>query len=252
METTDTRYEREREFHNVIFDEGTRKAVSKFYSINERSQGTYQRILRGLSTNRDVLEYGCGQGSAAFMLAKDGARVTGIDISDVAIDQARARAEREGISQQATFQVMNAEVLEFPPNSFDVICGSGILHHLDLQRAYAEVARTLRPGGSAIFIEPLGHNPLINWYRNRTPELRSEDEHPLLMDDLDLAGEYFGVVRRRYFCFASLAAVPLRNAPGFPFILGALDGFDSALFAAIPPARRMAWQVMLGVSQPRK
>jgi hypothetical protein len=48
----------------------------------------------------------------------------------------------------------------------------------DLSLACSEIARVLRPGGPAIFVEPLGHNPLINAYRKRTPALRTVDEHP--------------------------------------------------------------------------
>jgi hypothetical protein len=40
------------------------------------------------------------------------------------------------------------------------------------------------PAGWALFSEPLGHNPLVNWYRNRTPEQRTEDEHPLLLSSI--------------------------------------------------------------------
>jgi ubiquinone/menaquinone biosynthesis C-methylase UbiE len=77
----------------------------------------------------------------------------------------------------AQFDVMNAEELEFEDAAFDVIFGSGIIHHLDVPRAYSELARVLAPGGSAVFVEPLGHNPLIRVFRNRTPELRTPDEH---------------------------------------------------------------------------
>jgi len=44
--------------------------------------------------------------------------------------------------------------------------------------------------GSAIFIDPLGHNPAINMFRRSTPDLRTEDEHPLLLEDFRLAGRY--------------------------------------------------------------
>lgn len=44
------------------------------------------------------------------------------------------------------FRLMDAEALEFPPDTFDLICGTGILHHLDLDAAYGQIARSLRDG----------------------------------------------------------------------------------------------------------
>src|SRR3546814_15436315 len=79
----------------------------------------------------------------------------------------------------ATFSVDNAEQTSFPDASFDRIGGSGILHHLDLDSAYAEIARLLKPGGRAVFLEPLGHNPLYHAYRDRPPPMRTENENPL-------------------------------------------------------------------------
>ena len=42
-----------------------------------------------------------------------------------------------------------------------------------------EISRILKPNGKLLFIEPLGTNPLINFYRKLTPKSRSKDEHPL-------------------------------------------------------------------------
>ena len=72
------------------------------------------------------------------------------------------------------FQVMNAEVLEFPDASFDLVFGVAILHHLDLDTACAEFLRVLRPSGTAVFLEPLGHNPFINLVRWATPAARTK------------------------------------------------------------------------------
>lgn len=123
--------------------------------------------------------------------------MTGIDISDVAITESRLRADREQV-KGVDFLVMDAEALEFDDSTFDLVCGLGILHHLDLRRAYAELARTLKPDGSGIFVECLAHNPPINLYRRATPQIRTEDEHPLLMGDLELAKQYFGTVQARF------------------------------------------------------
>jgi SAM-dependent methyltransferase len=169
----------------------------------------------------------------------------------VAIEQATARGRAEGLDEQLTFRVMDAEQLEFPDASFDIVCGSGILHHLDLARAYAEIARVLAPTGIGVFTEPLGHNPAINAYRNRTPALRTVDEHPLLMDDLKLAERFFGEVDRRFFTLSSLAAIPIRNRPGFERLLGGLDGLDRWLFRIAPVLRRHAWMVAITLCDPR-
>ncbi len=244
------RYQRERDFHNQTFSAGGREEAGKFYAIVHRSWACYEELLRAHGAHRRVLEYGCGPGSNAFSLAYHGAIVTGIDISEVAIEQARQRAEREQLNS-VSFQVMNAEALEFPDHSFDVVCGRAIMHHLDLTRAFAELARVLKPDGVAIFIEPLGHNPLINLYRRLTPQMRTPDEHPLLMSDLEMARHYFGKIEMRFFHLQSLLAVPFRNRPGFESLLKLLDAADQALFKLMPFARRYAWTVVLTLSQPK-
>ena len=42
--------------------------------------------------------------------------------------------------------------MSFADNSFDLICGTGILHHLDIHAAFHEISRTLRPDGIAVFV----------------------------------------------------------------------------------------------------
>ena len=192
------------------------------------------------------MEYGCGPGSYAFDLAERGAHVIGVDISPVAIELARKNASTRGLDIR--FSVMNAESLDFPDGSFDIVCGTGILHHLDLARSLGEIRRVLKVGGRAVFVEPLGHNPIINWYRRRTPNLRSVDEHPLRMDDLALIGRHFDHMTVRMFHLTTLAAVPLRNSPGFPRIVSALDAIDRGLFRVLPPLRKHAWSCVIEVS----
>ena len=169
------RYSRELTAHNKYFSEHTRKSADKFYSIVHESRLLFERTLLSRCRGSHTLEYGCGTGRHSPFLARSGAsRVVGIDLSDVAIAKAREAAAREGL-HQTDYRVMNAEQLEFDNDSFDLICGTAILHHLDLDRAYQELARVLRPGGVAVFLEPLAHNPLINLYRRATPQLRTVD-----------------------------------------------------------------------------
>jgi ubiquinone/menaquinone biosynthesis C-methylase UbiE len=192
-----------------------------------------------------VLEYGCGTGSNAYDLARAGATVVGIDISPGSVDIAHRRSVADGLDDRIEFRVMNAEKLEFPDNSFDVICGTGILHHLDLERGYREILRVLKPGGYAVFTEPLGHNPLINMYRNRTPDIRTPDEHPLLAADLETARRIFPRVEFRHFHILSLGSVLFARTPLFKPVYAIAELVDRTLMRVIPPLRKMAWIVVL-------
>lgn len=242
---SDGRLEREAAFHDKRFAEDTRAEADKFYAVTEPSAAYYHaRILETVEGLR-VLEYGCGTGSAAFDVAARGGHATGIDISPLAIELAREHARERGVDDRTRFEVMNAEALAFPDASFDRVCGSGVLHHLDLDRAYAEIARVLRPGGRAAFYEPLGHNPLINSYRRRTPHLRTEDEHPLLRRDLERARAHFTRVDTHHFHLTALAAVPLRDTALFRPAARLLGSLDRALLTRGSPLRDQAWMVVL-------
>jgi SAM-dependent methyltransferase len=246
------RKQREAEFHDHSFASGARDEIwSRYYGVSQGSFDYYEGYLADHARGSAVLEYGCGVGASAHRLVDNGAAsVTGIDISPVAVEQASARA-RAGGYESLAFRVMDAENLDFPSDSFDLICGTGILHHLDIGGAYSELSRVLGPGGSAIFLEPLGHNPLINLYRRRTPEIRTPDEHPLRIADLDQAAGYFGSVTVRFFHLLSMLALPLRDARSFGRAVSALDRADRALFRAVPYMRRHAWQVVMVLRDPR-
>ena len=80
-------------------------------------------------------------------LARHGAHVSAFDISDESARTARHALEEAGFGHRASVYVMDAENLAFADNTFDIIVCSGVLHHLDLERAYYELARVLKPGG---------------------------------------------------------------------------------------------------------
>lgn len=119
-----------------------------------------------------------------------------------------ARAEELGLGDSIDFRVGNCEALSLPDAAVDVVAGTGVLHHVDLDAAYPEIARILRRGGQAMFIEPLGHHPLLKLYRARTPEQRTPDEHPLVMEDFDLARWWFERLDLQFFTLASIATLP--------------------------------------------
>ncbi len=247
----ETKQERERAFHDVAFSESTRERASGFYMTTRASRRAFDdALVAERLAGKRVLEYGSGASAMAFFMAAQGANVTGIDISPVAVEQGRRRAAADHVADRVAFEVMDAESLEFPDGTFDLVCGSGVLHHLDLSRAYPEIARVLQPHGAAVFVEPLGHNPLINAYRRRTPALRTVDEHPLLLRDLEQAREHFAKLELRFFHLTSLAATPFRHRRGFARLLAGLDRLDRGLFKVAPPLQRHAWMVVLRLAGP--
>ena len=213
---------RESRIHDARFGTGdiARKQARKYYSIMDETKSCFRNLVLDRCNRKRLLEYGCGTGSNAVLWARSGANVTGIDISIEAIRQAGRQAEQNQV--QVDFVKTDAEELGFPVGCFDLVVGTGILHHLDLQKSYAELARVLKPGGHAVFIEPLGHNPIINMYRRLTPGMRSQDEHPLRIDDIRLAGHYFGEVHTRFFNLTTLMATPLRRFRAFQPIVSVL------------------------------
>ena len=240
----------ELQFFEDQYGEDNRTGFLKYYAVNEAgSARDYKRWLLERAPGRDVLEYGCGDRPWSIELHRRGSRVRGIDLSPTAVGEANERAREAGMTGEP-YQAMDAEQLAFPDDSFDVVCGYSILHHLDLRRAWSEIVRVLRPDGAAIFVEPLGHNPAINYFRNRTPEHRTRDEHPFVMSDLELTREYFGEVDYAFHHLVSLAAVPFRESSRFPGIAKRLVAVDEALFRWVPALRPLAWQVVITLEQP--
>jgi ubiquinone/menaquinone biosynthesis C-methylase UbiE len=96
-----------------------------------------------------LLEIGVGLGTDHLQFARAGARMTGIDLTPRCIELTRQRFEHERLTSD--LRVMDAEHLEFPDDSFDVVYSFGVLHHVpSTERAFTEVRRVLRPGGRFI------------------------------------------------------------------------------------------------------
>ncbi len=100
---------------------------------------------------KNLLEIGCGAGIDLVRFARGGAKVTGIDLSNTAIDLACKNIERSG--HNADLRVMNGEYMQFGDNMFDVVYAHGVLQYTaDTEKMIAEIHRVLRPGGEAILM----------------------------------------------------------------------------------------------------
>jgi cyclopropane fatty-acyl-phospholipid synthase-like methyltransferase len=95
-----------------------------------------------------TLDVGCGTGEHVMLAAQHGADAMGVDIAELAIERARAKAKERGI--RATFEVADALHLEQLRLVFDVVTDSGVFHVFDDEQRpifVASLHSALRPGG---------------------------------------------------------------------------------------------------------
>lgn len=205
-------------------------------------------VLRGKEFLITVVEMG-----NIALCVLDGGVAVGIDISDVTMSNCRKKCLCGDGGLIPEFYVMDAEKTQFEDNSFDIILCMGVLHHLDLKKAYRELWRIIKPEGKIICTEALGHNPIIQKYRRGLPHLRTEyeAEHILKIEDIRSTGQYFENVKTKFFHLATIADVPFRRSIAFERILRFFEAIDAVLLR-IPVIRRQAWMVVFELSKPKK
>lgn len=121
-------------------------------------QATYERKLKEtqqyLSSEMQILEFGCGTGSTAVQHAPHVKHIDAIDISEQMLAIARSRAEQSCVSN-ITFSQGTLEDFSAASESQDAVLGLNVIHLIpDRQSVLKEVARILKPGG--IFVSSTG------------------------------------------------------------------------------------------------
>jgi len=171
-----------------------------------------------------VLDYGCGAGENACLLAACGAEVWGFDLSPVSIEKARRRAELMGLSNRAHFDVYAGGETRYADASFDIVICFAILHHLHmmLDTVYREINRVLKPGGHAHAIEPVANHWIVRRLRKlfpveliATPDERQLFDHEMQRMDqfgfTDVEFIYTLFFERFYRIFGDRTQRPLRR-----------------------------------------
>ena len=98
--------------------------------------------------NKSVLEIGVGMGSDHYFYAKEGAKLTGIDLTQRAIELTKSRLQEFNLS--SSLSVDDAENLKFDSNSFDLVYSWGVIHHSpNTKKCTSEIHRVLKDDGLA-------------------------------------------------------------------------------------------------------
>jgi SAM-dependent methyltransferase len=178
-----------------------------------------------------VLDFGCGHGMAAVVLARRGGHVTAFDLSRGYLAEARQRADANSVT--IDWLQIDGERLPFADASFDLVWGNAVLHHLDLVIAARELRRILRPGGRAVFCEPWGGNPLLRFARRRLPypgKARTPEEEPFRRQDLRVVRRFFPNVSVRGFQLLGMS----RRLFGHCRLTSELERCDRRLLTCMP------------------
>jgi ubiquinone/menaquinone biosynthesis C-methylase UbiE len=238
--------DREREDTDVIEkqQELDMHANRKFYSVTKDSNDYVENWIAKNSKGKVCLDYACGLGTTCIKSAKSGATLgIGVDISGVSVMNARKFAEDEGLKDKCFFYQGDCEATELPDNSVDVIFCLGMLHHLDLTRAFPEMHRILKPGGKVLAVEALAENPVIQYYRDKTPNMRTawEKDHILGMKDLTYAKNFFQIGDVKFWHMLVIPASFLNETFLFKPVYFLLNTLDKVILK-IPGIQRWAWQ----------
>ncbi len=174
-----------------------------------------------------VLDVGCASGRQSFLIAEKGAEVTGIDISNSFIIEARSHIKERG-TNNISFTVADIESLPFPLDHFDkILCAEILEHVLNLDEAMNQLLRVLKPGGLLVISVPNENGKGTLWQRARTLVLK---ERFAPLEDFSLQGiERHGDAHLRKFNQKTIAKF-LRQYPLDILTIRGCDIIDFPLY----------------------
>jgi ubiquinone/menaquinone biosynthesis C-methylase UbiE len=141
---------------------------AEFFAEVERHRYSLEPHIRSVVDfprwrDKDVLEAGCGIATDGLQFARAGARYTGLDRSERALELATRRFSLE--QAIGAFVEGSVDELPFADATFDLVYSHGVIHHIpETERAIAEFHRVLRPGGTAIVM--VYHRDSLNYHVN--------------------------------------------------------------------------------------
>lgn len=208
--------------------------------VNLHYPGT--EALRG----KRVLDCGCGFGAISAILAKRGAFVEAFDISAKMVAIAKHLIRKNGIAGSVTVREGAVEKLGYPAEAFDLVVGTAILHHVDIEPAASEIYRVLKPRGRAIFWEPIVKSSVREAMRKLYRRFGtvfvhgSEEEHPLTKEEIGILEGALGSITIHTCSFAPLSLILNKLLPiRIPRLRRMVEKVDVVIDRAFPFLRRL-------------
>ena len=248
------RLKAEEEFQNqrtVSQAEGKVELRARFYFLIDRAKKYYKSLVKTECVDKNVLVAGCAEGGVRPLVRAGAKFVYGVDIASEPIARLSAALVEEGLEDKTSVFVGNAEDVDLPESSIDLVCCTGVLHHLDIEKAIPSWKRVLTDEGKVVMMEPLAMNPLIFLFRLATPSMRTDDEHPLVPGDFRYFKKHFKSVKFNAYVLTSLFSLVFIFSPELmKKVCASLEKLDDALLKVFPFLAHLAWTSTIELSDP--
>jgi SAM-dependent methyltransferase len=219
--------------------------------------------LIGDIKGKKILDIGCGLGEVSVYFAMKGADVTSIDLSDgmLRFSKKLARINNTKINTY----LASAENFKLPlSKKFDIIYAGNCLHHANIKKSIQEIKKYLKPKGIFVSWDPIAYNPLINIYRKIASKVRTQDEHPLKLNDINYIRKNFKNSKAEYFWLCTLLIFiwmyfferrnpnkerywksVIYESNKWKLFYYPLFILDRIIFILIPPLKFLCWNVVI-------
>mgnify|MGYP003665820283 CR=1 FL=1 len=140
--------------HNENIVEQFSKQASGYTSITSHSDALEKLIsITSASKNDEVLDIACGSGIVACEFAKHTNHVTGIDMTQVMLDEAKKLQTKLNL-KNLTWQIGDVENLPYDDNSFSIVVSRfGFHHFLNPLKVLSEMKRVCKSGGIVMVVD---------------------------------------------------------------------------------------------------
>lgn len=159
----DRAIEQRRRESTKFFDE-----IAGRYGSLTQPGGGWQALAAALAvgfSGQTVADIGCGEGDLTLLLVRFAKRVTAVDLSAQMLRVVQERSEEAGVARRVTVAQGDLEKLPLESGSMDAAFVSQVLHHAARpEKALAEAARILKPGGRLILLDLARHDQ--EWVRS--------------------------------------------------------------------------------------
>ena len=197
--------------------------------------------LLGPLHNRTVVDLGCGDGLNTVILGALGARTISVDISDESLRLTAERARVNKVDRNLKLIHSDAAGIPIEDQTADLVLCAAILHHVDCVETARQIHRILKPGGRAVFLEPMIGPAFLSNFKEYLPKSPgvTDDEKPLTREQVMAVSRSVGIHGRNRDFGLTVRLLSRAGVSSWPAIK-ASHRFDAWVLSRFPFTRPLA------------